>query len=88
MYIGYKLYVSYLSAFFVGNIFTFSHYVVSDTQRHVHRFSCYVDLFCEILTKIEVYYQIFSKFFGINFTKMCFIILQLFLANKYTNTQN
>jgi len=87
MFIGYKLYVSHLSAFFVRNIFAFGHYVVSDTQRHTHRSSCYVHYFCEILTKTEVYDQIFSKLFSINFTKLCFIILKLFHANKYTNTQ-
>jgi len=84
MFMGYKLYVSHLSASFVGNIFAFSHYVVSDTQKHAHRSSCYVHCFCEILSKNEVYDQIFSKFFSINFTKICFIILKLFHANTCT----
>jgi hypothetical protein len=86
MFIEYKLYVSNLSASSVGNIFFFCHYVVSDTQRHTHRSSCNVHSFCETLTKIEAYDQIFSKLFSLNFTKFFFIILKLFRANRYTNT--
>jgi len=88
MFIEYKLCVSNLSASSVGNIFAFSHYVVSDTQRHTHRSSCNVHCFCETLIKIEAYDQIFSKLFSLNFKKFCFIILKLFRANKRTNTQN
>jgi len=88
MFIGYKLYVSCLSAFVVGNIFAFGHYVVSDTQRHTHGSSWYVHCFYEILTKTEVHDQIFSKLFIINFTKIVFYRSQVVSCKqvyKYTD---